>query len=146
MPANLSGHFFACTEPIRNSTDHLRATLYFQRLRKKGLRNRYQNSSIQMGSYTRVASAVYSLRCRGFLGTSLREYLMHTATSQPPLIQRRPAVEARTGLSRANIYALMAKGDFPRPVRLGARAVGWHSQEVDEWITSRAPAGPASKL
>jgi hypothetical protein len=36
---------------------------------------------------------------------------------------RRPEVEARTGLSRSAIYALMQSGDFPKPVRISARAV-----------------------
>ena len=38
---------------------------------------------------------------------------------------RRPEVELRTGLARSTIYDLMTKGLFPRPVRLGKRAVGW---------------------
>ena len=37
---------------------------------------------------------------------------------------RRPAVEARTGLSRSTLYAMMAEGRFPLPVKLGLRAVG----------------------
>ena len=28
----------------------------------------------------------------------------------------------------------LAEGSFPRPVQLGARAVGWIEAEVDEWI------------
>ena len=36
---------------------------------------------------------------------------------------RRKAVEDLTGLSRSAIYDLMAKGAFPRPVRLTAKAV-----------------------
>lgn len=50
---------------------------------------------------------------------------------------RRKQVEARTGLSCSAIYALMSKGEFPRPVRLTAKAVGWRSTQVDEWIASR---------
>jgi prophage regulatory protein len=30
-----------------------------------------------------------------------------------------------TGLGRATIYRLFAKGDFPRPVHLGPRAIAW---------------------
>ncbi len=36
---------------------------------------------------------------------------------------RRPDVEAVTGLSRSSLYAKMDSGDFPCPVRIGARAV-----------------------
>ena len=39
------------------------------------------------------------------------------------LVLRRPAVEAMTGLSRSTIYAMMAEGEFPRPLKLGKRAV-----------------------
>ncbi len=55
-------------------------------------------------------------------------------------IERRPQVESRTGLSRTAIYAGMAAGEFPRPVRLGAKAVGWRSDEIDAWIDSRQRA------
>ena len=55
---------------------------------------------------------------------------------------RRPEVEAVTGLSRASIYARMAKGDFPRPMRLGPRAVAWRDSDVQEWIDSLNPADP----
>ncbi len=45
----------------------------------------------------------------------------------------------RTGLSRSMAYALIEKEQFPRPVSLGARAVGWLSSQIDAWITSRIP-------
>ena len=45
-------------------------------------------------------------------------------------ILRLPAVKASTGLSRSTIYLRIAQGVFPRPVSLGARAVGWPASEV----------------
>ncbi|MDX9689633.1 MAG: AlpA family transcriptional regulator [Proteobacteria bacterium] len=45
----------------------------------------------------------------------------------------------RTGLSRSMAYALIEQGQFPRPISLGARAVGWFSSQVDAWIASRVP-------
>jgi prophage regulatory protein len=53
-------------------------------------------------------------------------------------ILRLPSVKARTGLSRSSIYAFVSRGDFPRPISLGVRAVGWNSEAVDAWIASRA--------
>ncbi|MBK5927989.1 AlpA family transcriptional regulator [Rhodobaculum claviforme] len=53
------------------------------------------------------------------------------------VILRRPAVEAATGLSRSTIYSLMAAGNFPVPIRLGVRAVGWRRSDVTAWIDSR---------
>ena len=55
---------------------------------------------------------------------------------------RRPEVEALTGLARATIYQQMATGRFPRPVRIGRRAVGWPQSVIDNWIEERkAEAG-----
>lgn len=52
-------------------------------------------------------------------------------------ILRLDEVEAKSGFKRAHIYALMKKGEFPQALRLGVRAVGWDSAEVDQWITER---------
>ncbi|MFJ4443371.1 AlpA family transcriptional regulator [Pseudomonas sp. NPDC089422] len=52
-------------------------------------------------------------------------------------ILRRPDVERKTGFKRAHIYALIAQGKFPKPIKLGARAVGWDSQEVERWLIDR---------
>ena len=56
-------------------------------------------------------------------------------------ILRRPDVEARTGLSRSTIYLMMSRGDFPKPIRLGERAVGWSEQVISDWLDSRKTAG-----
>jgi len=58
-------------------------------------------------------------------------------------ILRRPEVESRTGLSRSTIYTQMADGTFPKPVRLGKRAVGWTESSVAEWLSSREAADAA---
>ncbi|WP_461159788.1 helix-turn-helix transcriptional regulator [Sphingobium sp. TomMM35A] len=50
---------------------------------------------------------------------------------------RRPEVEAKIGLSRSTIYSAMAKGEFPRPLRIGRRAVGWRQSDIDEWLSRR---------
>ncbi|MDH0425347.1 AlpA family transcriptional regulator [Stutzerimonas stutzeri] len=52
-------------------------------------------------------------------------------------ILRRAEVEARTGIKRAHIYNLMKEGKFPKATRLGIRAVGWDSAEIDAWIAQR---------
>lgn len=52
-------------------------------------------------------------------------------------ILRRPEVEARTGLSRSTIYAWMDLNEFPRPVKLGARLVGWKQSDIDAWLAAR---------
>lgn len=47
---------------------------------------------------------------------------------------RRPEVEALTGLSRTSIYRMMEEGDFPRPVRVGKRAVAWREADLADWL------------
>jgi len=62
-------------------------------------------------------------------------------TIQPRLtVLRRRQVEARTGLGRSSIYALIADGQFPSPIRLSANTVGWLEHEIDGWIAGRAKA------
>jgi prophage regulatory protein len=58
---------------------------------------------------------------------------------------RRPAVEAATGLSRSSLYAMMDSGDFPRPIRIGRRAVAWPESAVLAWLAGRSSAAPARK-
>ncbi|MCM2329715.1 transcriptional regulator, AlpA family [Geopseudomonas sagittaria] len=53
------------------------------------------------------------------------------------LILRREEVERRTGFKRAHIYNLMKAGKFPQARRIGLRAVGWDSQEIEQWIAAR---------
>ena len=45
-------------------------------------------------------------------------------------ILRIPAVKSESGLSRSTIYLRIAQGRWTKPVSLGARAVGWPSDEV----------------
>jgi prophage regulatory protein len=52
-------------------------------------------------------------------------------------ILRRADVEARCGFKRAHLYKLISDGKFPRPLRIGIRAVGWDSVEVDQWIADQ---------
>ncbi len=62
-------------------------------------------------------------------------------TSASPASERRilrlDEVENKSGFKRAHIYNLMRKGQFPKALRLGVRAVGWDSFEVDQWIAER---------
>ena len=52
-------------------------------------------------------------------------------------IVKRPEVEATTGLSRSSLYRLAAAGQFPHPIKLGPRAVGWRADEIAAWIEQR---------
>lgn len=52
-------------------------------------------------------------------------------------ILRRPEVESRTGFKRAHIYSLMRRGLFPKAIPIGARAVGWDSLAIEQWVADR---------
>lgn len=52
-------------------------------------------------------------------------------------MMRRPEVEAKTGFKRAHIYNMMSLGKFPKAIRIGVRAVGWDSAEIEQWLTER---------
>jgi prophage regulatory protein len=42
-----------------------------------------------------------------------------------------------TGLSKSNLYKKIFEDEFPKPIRLGPRAVGWVHSEVQTWIEER---------
>ena len=50
---------------------------------------------------------------------------------------RRPQVEAANGCSRSTLYLWISQGVWPKPVRLGPRAVGWPSGEVFAVLAAR---------
>jgi prophage regulatory protein len=50
---------------------------------------------------------------------------------------RLPEVKRRTGLSRSSIYLRIKTGEFPAPVKLGGRAVGWVEEEIASWARER---------
>ena len=52
-------------------------------------------------------------------------------------VLRLQRVEEKTGLSKSSIYSQMAAGLFPRPIRLGDRAVGWIEEEISAWVVER---------
>ena len=65
---------------------------------------------------------------------------MEQSVDAPARVLRLPRVQARTGLARSTIYVRAADGSFPKPVRLGARAIGWIESEVDAWIREQIAA------
>lgn len=56
---------------------------------------------------------------------------------------RRKEVEQITGRSRSAIYEAMAAGTFPKPVKIGARAVAWPESVIRNWIAERMEGGKA---
>lgn len=56
-------------------------------------------------------------------------------------ILRLPETEYRTGLKKSTIYERVASGDFPKPINLGSRAIGWLEQDIEDWIDARINGG-----
>jgi prophage regulatory protein len=51
---------------------------------------------------------------------------------------REPAVLDRTGFgSKQHLRQQIAAGLFPRPIRIGPKAVAWVEGEVDAWLRAR---------
>ena len=52
----------------------------------------------------------------------------------PERLLRLPEVISQTGLNRNSIYQIE---DFPKPIKIGARATAWVQSEVQDWIKTR---------
>ena len=52
-------------------------------------------------------------------------------------ILRLADVISRTGLSRSTIYLRIAKGQFPKQISLGGRAIGFVESEINNWISQQ---------
>jgi prophage regulatory protein len=46
---------------------------------------------------------------------------------------RLPEVMKLTGLSRSSIYLRISTDEFPKPVKIGRRAVGWPEDAIIAW-------------
>ena len=55
----------------------------------------------------------------------------------PTKVLRLPEVKARTGLSRSSIYLRISECQFPKPISLGGRAVGWLESEIEDWLEEK---------
>ena len=49
-------------------------------------------------------------------------------------IYRFPEVMKLTGLSRSSIYLAVSKDEFPKPIKIGRRAVGWPNDVIEKWV------------
>lgn len=46
-------------------------------------------------------------------------------------------VVQKVGLRRSTLYGKISSGEFPAPIKLGARASGWVCSEIDSWISEQ---------
>ncbi|QXG53212.1 AlpA family phage regulatory protein [Pantoea jilinensis] len=48
-----------------------------------------------------------------------------------------PEVLERCALSRATLYRLLERNEFPRQVRISIRSIGFYEHEVNQWLVER---------
>ena len=61
---------------------------------------------------------------------------LHALQLDDALLRIQTVVQA-TGLSDATIYRKLAAGQFPEPVRLGARCTRWKAADLRAWIQAQ---------
>lgn len=49
-------------------------------------------------------------------------------------LHRLPRVVEITGVPPSSVYAKMAQGIFPKPVKIGPRAVAWKQSDLAAWM------------
>lgn len=52
-------------------------------------------------------------------------------------IQRISAIQKQLGISRSTCYNFISKGLLPKPIKVGPRAVGWPSSEIETILIAR---------
>ncbi|MGE3508419.1 MAG: helix-turn-helix transcriptional regulator [Vicinamibacterales bacterium] len=58
-------------------------------------------------------------------------------TNQPDRILRRPDLRSIDGLSGTTRWRLIRAGQYPQPIRLSERTVGWRQSDVATWVANR---------
>ena len=53
------------------------------------------------------------------------------------ILLKLPEVTALTTIKNSQVYALIQKGEFPKPIKLSERSSAWLASEVHEWIESK---------
>ena len=59
------------------------------------------------------------------------------AASLPDALLKIQTVGTDTGLSASSIFRKTAAGEFPEPVRLGARCTRWRAADVQAWLAAQ---------
>jgi len=88
----------------------------------------------------KVAEAVSEVLSRGAVRAPRTLHL-----NRQTQIARLPDVIEMTGLARSTILTLVKAGNFPRPLQLSPRAVGWRVADVEKWLADRPTAGTATE-
>jgi prophage regulatory protein len=63
-----------------------------------------------------------------------------TGSAGGEVLYRKFAVLLLTGMGATWLHAEIKAGRFPKPVKIGARAVAWRRSEIEAWLKSREVA------
>lgn len=67
------------------------------------------------------------------------------AVNLPNALLKVQTITAAAGISSATIYRKVATGDFPAPVRLGARCTRWKSGDVQAWMAAQTTTAASAE-
>jgi prophage regulatory protein len=62
------------------------------------------------------------------------------------LLRERQLLTLVLPIARPTLWAWIARGAFPRPIRLSRGAVAWRREDVLDWIASRKTTTPTDFL
>ena len=62
------------------------------------------------------------------------------------MILRMKDVCSELGVSRASVYRLLQSGGFPKPLKLGKRAIGWERYHIQQWLESLRSASQTEQV
>lgn len=65
---------------------------------------------------------------------------IESKTTVGKLLYRVNQLTAELGISRAHLYQLIKRGEFPQPIKIGNRTIAWPAQAIEAWIAERAAA------
>lgn len=61
--------------------------------------------------------------------------------NEPNRLLRLKQVVIKVGLSRSQIYKLIAKGLFPEQIKIGSKISAWPEHAIDQWISHQVNQG-----
>ena len=85
------------------------------------------------GSEPRMLSGFASVTYKNSLASKAHETCLGVTKMTERLI-RRPEVLSMTGMATSTLYDAIARGSFPRPVKIGRRAVAWPESDLARWL------------
>lgn len=54
-------------------------------------------------------------------------------------------ITIKLGISHTTLWRLRRSGEFPEPIQLSTRRIGWREDEVEQYLESRRAQTPATK-